>query len=101
MYLTTLDMTMLAARVRATEPKPSWDLVKGWPTSGVVWRVEPLPKHIGVMQQMGHSNVHFCHALTGHTPGGMDSPWSFVPGDAAGEIWLVKADAGTTDHVLS
>ena len=94
MHLTDIEMAILAATVRAVERKPNWNLSDGWPPTGAVWRVAPLPLAIEILMAHGHPTHHLCRALTNHVTGAGDSPWGFVPGDAVGEIWLVRPPGG-------
>jgi hypothetical protein len=94
MHLTALEMTLLAAKARAVEPKPTWNLSNGWPPEGTVWRVQPVPLAIELSMARGHPTHRLCRALTHHTAGAEHSPWCFVPGDGTGEIWLVRPRAG-------
>ena len=93
MFLTAHEMTLLAAKARAVGPKPPWNLSNGWPHEGTVWRVEPVPLAIELLIAQGRPAERLCRALTNFVPGAYWSPWCFVPGDAPGEIWLVRPAA--------
>ena len=94
MHLTALEMTLLAAKARAVEPKLTWNLSDGWPPAGAVWRVEPVPLAIELLIAQGRPAERLCRAFNSIVPGAYRSPWCFVPGDGAGEIWLVRPAAG-------
>ena len=89
MFLTAHEMTQVAAKARPVEPKPAWNLSSGWPQEGTVWRVEPVPLAIELLIAQGRPAERLCRALTNIVPSAYRSPWCFVPGDAAGKIWLV------------
>jgi hypothetical protein len=101
MFLTVVEMTQLAARARTVDPKPPWRLSDGWPQVGTVWRVEPVPLAIELLIAQGRPPERLCRALTNTVPGAYQSPWCFVPGDAEGEIWLVRPPAGWVARPMS
>jgi hypothetical protein len=76
------------------EPKPTWNPSVGWPPSGVVWRVAPLPLAIELVAKNGTTAVQMCGMLQSRFDPTGDAPWVFIPGDGAGvSIWLVKPHA--------
>jgi hypothetical protein len=94
MFLTAHEMTQLAAKARAVEPKPPWNLSNGWPQEGTVWRVEPVPLAIELLIAQGRPAERLCRALTNIVPGAYRSPWCFVAGDGTSKIWLVRPPDG-------
>ncbi len=101
MYLTRLEMEQVAGAVRHVTPKPDWDVKAGWPPSGVVWRVYPVPVEATGALARGMTPDLVCRQLRTTYDATEDALWCFVPGDIYGEIWLVRPDQDPGNHPLS
>lgn len=62
-------MTQLAAKARAVEPKPPWNISNAWPQEETVWRVEPVLLSIELLIAQGRPAERLCRALSNIVPG--------------------------------